>query len=123
MTESLTVDGFRELFTSDREFAVIDPRASDDFAAGHLLAASNLPLTLIKAGISHLIPLTDTLCVICDAGGGEAERNRRYHGVAAGLRRHYETVARPSRDHYSQFQGEGGGLGGPGFPRHHAQAQ
>ena len=39
MTESLTIDGFRELFTRDDEFAVIDPRSCDDFRRGHILAA------------------------------------------------------------------------------------
>ena len=78
MAKPISIDRFRALFCADDEFAVIDPRSSDDFAAGHLLAASHLPPAQIEAGIAHLVPLADTLLVVCDAGGGEAE-------TAAGL--------------------------------------
>jgi len=73
MAKPITIVKFRRLFVDDDEFAVIDPRAASEFAAGHLLAASNLPLARIEAVIAHLVPQSNTLCVLCDAGGGEAE--------------------------------------------------
>lgn len=73
MAKPITIVKFRRLFVDDDEFAVIDPRAASEFAEGHLLAASNLPLAQFDTVIEHLIPQSDTLCVLCDAGGGEAE--------------------------------------------------
>lgn len=64
---------FRELFAGDEEFAVIDPRGEQEFAAGHLLAASNLPLDTLASRVAYLLPRRQSLCVLCDDGGGEAE--------------------------------------------------
>ena len=72
MAEAISIEGFCELFVIDSEFAVIDPRNAIDFAAGHLLAASNLPLQQLDSLISPAVPLKSTLCVFCDAGAGEA---------------------------------------------------
>ena len=58
----------------DEEFAVIDPRPQVAFAQGHLLAASNLPLDRLEALIDLAVPYRKTLCVLCDAGGGEASQ-------------------------------------------------
>ena len=74
MTEQVSIDKFRMLFRSDTEFAVIDPREAADFAAGHLLAASNLPVNQLEQSIKSAVPLAHTLCVLCDNGGGEAEQ-------------------------------------------------
>lgn len=72
MAEFLTIDGFRELFTRDEEFAVIDPRKLDEFSRGHILAASNLPLQQLGNRIEFAVAQRDTCCVLCDAGDGEA---------------------------------------------------
>jgi rhodanese-related sulfurtransferase len=74
MAESISIENFRELFVIDSEFAVVDPRSPADFAAGHLLAASNLPLQQLDSLVSPVVPLKNTLCVLCDAGAGEAAR-------------------------------------------------
>ncbi|UCH41150.1 MAG: hypothetical protein JSU67_05600 [Gammaproteobacteria bacterium] len=73
MAEKITIDSFRMLFYGDEEFAVIDPREKSDFVKGHLLAASNLPLGSLEQRIESAVPRAETLCVLCDAGGGEAE--------------------------------------------------
>jgi rhodanese-related sulfurtransferase len=72
MAEAMTIAGFRELFDGDSEFAVIDPRSPDEFTRGHLLAASNLPLDGLEWQIELAVPLRHSLCVLCDAGNGEA---------------------------------------------------
>ena len=74
MARKISIDAFRTLFARDEEFAVIDPRAREDFTRGHLLAASNLPLSRLEQLIGPALPNRDTLCSLCDNGGGEAER-------------------------------------------------
>ncbi len=73
MIEKISVEAFRALFDGDEEFAVIDPRESQDFTEGHLLAASNLPLGEISQRLEPAVPLKKTRCIFYDAGGGEAE--------------------------------------------------
>ncbi len=73
MTEFVSTDTFRALFGDDAEFAVIDPRDAASFAGGHLLAASNLPLNSLEDRIKLAVPRLQTLCILCDDGGGEAE--------------------------------------------------
>jgi rhodanese-related sulfurtransferase len=70
--EQVSIDKFRMLFNSDTEFAVIDPRKAMDFAEGHLLAASNLPVNQLEQKIKIAVPHPRTLVVLYDAGGGEA---------------------------------------------------
>jgi rhodanese-related sulfurtransferase len=74
MMEQISIDKFRMLFRSDTEFAVIDPRNATDFAAGHLLAATNLSVNQLEQLIPLAVPHLQTLCVVYDAGGGEAEQ-------------------------------------------------
>jgi rhodanese-related sulfurtransferase len=74
MAEPISIASFRELFVIDSEFAVIDPRNARDFAAGHLLAASNLPLEQLDSLMASAVPLITTLCIVCDDGAGEAAR-------------------------------------------------
>ena len=70
--EQISIDKFRMLFRSDTEFAVIDPRNATEFAEGHLLAASNLPVNQLEQLIKLAVPNSQTLCVLYDTGGGEA---------------------------------------------------
>ncbi len=74
MFANISIDEFRALFKGDVEFAVIDPRAATDFSAGHLLAASNLPVNQLEQVIESAVPHLQTLCVLYDAGGGEADQ-------------------------------------------------
>jgi len=73
MTELISTQAFRALFAADAEFAVIDPREKPAFAGGHLLAASNLPLSRLENLVELALPHSDTLCVFYDNGAGEAE--------------------------------------------------
>ena len=74
MAEKITVNSLRTLFVGDEEFAVIDPREREAFTAGHLLAASNLPLDSLEQRLGGAVPLPHTRCILCDAGGGEVEQ-------------------------------------------------
>jgi len=74
MAERITVDSLRTLFKGDEEFAVIDPREREAFTAGHLLAASNLPLARLERCLGSAVPLPQTRCILCDSGDGEAEQ-------------------------------------------------
>ncbi len=73
MIETITIETFRALFDSDEEFAVIDPREPSVFTSGHLLAASNLPLSRLHSLVGPAVPQHNTLCIFCDAGDGEAQ--------------------------------------------------
>ncbi|MCP4874208.1 MAG: hypothetical protein GY896_01875 [Gammaproteobacteria bacterium] len=74
MADRISITSFRELFNNDTEFAVIDPRDRESFADAHLLAASNLPLETVEPFIGSAVPRLQTLCVLCDNGGGEADQ-------------------------------------------------
>ena len=74
MSEKITIDALRTLFTQDDEFAVIDPRDRQSFSSGHMLAATNIPLDRLEARIECAVPNRDVQCLFCDAGGGEAGR-------------------------------------------------
>jgi rhodanese-related sulfurtransferase len=72
LIEPISIEAFRALFDGDEEFAVIDPREATVFSANHLLAATSLPLSRLQSLITAAVPRQETLCVLCDAGGGEA---------------------------------------------------
>ena len=74
MVAKIDMEKFRSLFEEDEEFAVIDPRSENEFARGHLLAASNLPLARLQYLITTAVPQKNTLCVLCDTGNGEASQ-------------------------------------------------
>ena len=74
MVAKIDMEKFRSMFEEDEEFAVIDPRPEQEFAHGHLLAASNLPLARLQYLIVAAVPQKNTLCVLYDAGGGEASQ-------------------------------------------------
>ena len=72
MSTNISSNDFRALFKGDVEFAVIDPRDAASFVDGHLLAASNLSLDKLEQLVKPVVPHSQTLCVLYDAGGGEA---------------------------------------------------
>jgi len=56
------------------EFAIVDAREEDTFSTRHLLMASCLPLSRIEIMAPRLLPRLSLPIVICDDGGGLAER-------------------------------------------------
>ena len=63
------------LASSEEEFAVLDVREESRFAAGHLLCASNAPLSHLEIDAPRLVPRKATPVVLCsDGGDGLAER-------------------------------------------------
>lgn len=61
-------------FSSDAEFALIDPREQGVFTRGHLLGASNLPLSRLELLIGKTVPRKATEIILCDDGDGTAAR-------------------------------------------------
>lgn len=57
--------------------AIVDMRDEDTFSARHLLMASCLPLSRIEVVAPRLLPRTGMRIVVCDDGGGLAERGAR----------------------------------------------
>ena len=64
----------KSLLRSDGELALIDVREDVEFHASHLLFAVNIPLSLLERMIDDLVPRRGAPIVVCDAGGGLAER-------------------------------------------------
>ncbi|MDQ7776910.1 MAG: rhodanese-like domain-containing protein [Paracoccus aminovorans] len=77
MTETIGIAEFRALYAGRAEFAVIDPREELVFSRGHLFGATNLPLSRLELRLGDTIPRRDTLVVLCDDGGDEAEAAAR----------------------------------------------
>jgi rhodanese-related sulfurtransferase len=65
MNHYCTVAQFRAYFKSPAEFVVIDPRSPQDFESGHILAATNLPLSVLRSGARRRIPSLNTAIIIC----------------------------------------------------------
>lgn len=65
-TQSICVDELITRFSDESEFALIDVREEGVFTRGHLLAASNLPLSRIELLIEDAIPRTHTEIILCD---------------------------------------------------------
>ena len=61
-------DELRTRFATEGEFALIDTREEGSFTRGHLLAASNLPLSRLELLIEDAVPRVQTEIVLCDEG-------------------------------------------------------
>ena len=66
MAGRISVAELRNLYNSDEEFALLDVRELGDFQHGHLLAASNLPLSRLELGIERAVPRRETQIILCD---------------------------------------------------------
>jgi rhodanese-related sulfurtransferase len=71
---ALGTSELKSLLRSGGELALIDVREDVEFHASHLLFAVNIPLSLLERMIDDLVPRRGTPIVVCDAGGGLAER-------------------------------------------------
>ena len=74
MTRYISSEELRELYSTDIEFALIDPREEMLFARAHLFAATNMPLSRLELRIASAVPRRETRIVLCDDGDGVAER-------------------------------------------------
>ena len=64
----------RERIVAGGEFALLDVRESGPFARGHVLTASNLPLSRLELGVAALVPRKATFVALTDGGEGLADR-------------------------------------------------
>lgn len=64
----------RNQVTDGQEIALVDVREEGEFGAEHLLLAVNIPLSRLEVDFARLVPRKTTRIVLCDDGGGEAER-------------------------------------------------
>ena len=74
MTAHIATPDLRERIVSGGEFALLDVRESGPFACGHILTASNLPLSRLELGIEALVPRKATFVALTDGGEGLACR-------------------------------------------------
>lgn len=73
---SISVPELADKFSSQDEFALIDPREQGVFTRGHLLGASNLPYSRLELLIEKTVPRKSAEIILCDDGDGAAARAR-----------------------------------------------
>ncbi|NNF76777.1 MAG: hypothetical protein HKN05_01995, partial [Rhizobiales bacterium] len=71
---SISVPDLAAKFSADEEFALVDPREQGTFTRGHLLGASNLPVSRLELLVEKTVPRKDTEIILCDDGDGAAAR-------------------------------------------------
>ncbi len=74
MTGAVAAERLKAMLTDGTELALVDVREEGRFAAGHLLFASNIPLSRMELMIGDLVPRRRTRVVPTDGGDGLAER-------------------------------------------------
>src|SRR5258705_11725730 len=67
-----TASDVRGRLDAGDEFALLDVRREGDFATGHILLASNLPMALIELRLGTLVPRRTTPIIVCDADADRA---------------------------------------------------
>lgn len=66
-TPTLTPAELRERILNGSEIALLDVREAQPFVAGHILTASNAPLSRLEIVVSRLVPRKATPVVLCDS--------------------------------------------------------
>jgi rhodanese-related sulfurtransferase len=62
------------LTQSEGEFALLDVREQGAFARGHILLASNAPLSRLEIEAPRLVPRRGAAVILCDGGEGLGHR-------------------------------------------------
>jgi rhodanese-related sulfurtransferase len=74
MIASITASELRRRYRAGGEIAIVDAREEGSFHDRHLLMASCLPLSRLELLAPSLLPRHSAPIVVCDDGGGLAER-------------------------------------------------
>src|ERR671937_2342120 len=74
MARNITAAELRARYQAGGEIAIVDAREEGRFHDQHLLMASCLPLSRLELIAPGLLPRRSAPIVVCDAGGGLAER-------------------------------------------------
>lgn len=74
MTGRVTAQELKKMLHDGDEIAVLDVREEGVFAKGHLLLASNAPLSRLELRAPLLVPRRSTRLVLVDADDGRSER-------------------------------------------------
>ncbi len=74
MQKKITAEALKKLLQNRQEVAIVDVREEDTFSNRHLLMASCLPLSRLETVAPRLLPRPGLPIVVCDDGGGLAER-------------------------------------------------
>ena len=72
--KTVTAHELRRLILGDDEIALLDAREVGTFHDSHVFYASCCPLSRLERLAPRLVPRRAARVVVCDAGGGEAER-------------------------------------------------
>ncbi len=74
MAAAIATGELRRLIAAGGETALVDVRESGAFARGHILVASNVPLSRLELKIEALVPRKAALVVLTDGGEGLSAR-------------------------------------------------
>ncbi|MGE0154939.1 MAG: rhodanese-like domain-containing protein [Reyranellaceae bacterium] len=72
--KKITAEALKSRLRNRQEVAIVDVREEDTFSNRHLLMASCLPLSRLELVAPRLLPRLALPIVVCDDGGGLAER-------------------------------------------------
>jgi len=71
---NVSAEDLRARITGTGELALLDVRETGIFTTNHILCARSVPLSRLEILIDDLLPRKSVPIVVCDAGGGLAER-------------------------------------------------
>ena len=71
---NVSAEDLRARITGSDELALLDVRETGVFSTNHILAARSVPLSRLEIMIDDLAPRKSVPIVVCDGGGGLAER-------------------------------------------------
>ena len=74
MATRLAPAALRRRILAGGAFALLDVRARRDFAAGHILTASNAPFSRLEAAAGRLLPCRKVVVALADDGDGLADK-------------------------------------------------
>ena len=66
--EAISPDDARNFLVSGKEVAILDLREEGIFSTGHLLFATNVPLSRLELLIGNLVPRLSTPIILCGKG-------------------------------------------------------
>ena len=73
MINSITREELKDLLANNKNIKVLDVRSEEEFAAGHIGFAANIPLNQIETGEYSPVE-NEILVTACGRGGGRARK-------------------------------------------------
>lgn len=69
--QDISIDAYQEQFHADTDYILVDVRETDEYVAGHLPGAVNIPLSLLEMRFNE-IGRDKPIVLVCAKGGRSA---------------------------------------------------